>query len=159
MLIQLIASSFDLTELNAIAHLVQQLIISACVISLLITRISSMAPPSTDSLRLAGGVALLANLEEIFGFAVRSIVCAPSGCRVAMGTFALLNTLRTFKSLIKRDGARLICVLFANFVLWVRIVLVLCILMTSVLRMCKHAVQGNDRTCDCVLNTIFPKSL
>ncbi len=79
----------------------------------------------------------------MFGFAVRSIVCAPFGCQFAMGTFVLLNTLRAFKILIKCDGARLICVPFANFVLWVRIVLVLYILITSLLGMCKHAVQGN----------------
>ncbi len=95
----------------------------------------------------------------MLGFAVRSIVCALFGCQFAMGTFVLLNTLRTFKSLIKRDGTRLICVLFANFVLWVKIVLVLCILTTLVLGMYKHAVQGNDHTWDCALNSIFPKSL
>ncbi|XXN13635.1 MAG: hypothetical protein AAI902_00110 [Candidatus Hodgkinia cicadicola] len=76
-----------------------------------------------------------------------------------MGTFVLLNTLRTFRTLIKRDGARLICVVFANFVLWVKIVLVLCIFITLVLGICRHAAQGSDHTWDCVLNSAFPKSL
>lgn len=58
----------------------------------------------------------------------------------------LLNTLRTFRTLIKRDGARLICVVFANFVLWAEIVLALCIFITLVLAMCRHAVQGSDHT-------------
>ncbi len=71
----------------------------------------------------------------MFGFAVRSRVCALSGCQFAMGTFVLLNTLRAFKILIKRDGTRLICVLFANLVLWAEIVLVLYILMLSLLGM------------------------
>ncbi len=106
-----------------------------------------------------GGLPLQTNLGAALGLAVKSIVCALSDCQFAMGTFALLNTLRVFSAVIKRTGARLICVTFASFALCVEIVLVLYILTAPAFGRDTQAVQGSAATRERTLNSAFANSL